>query len=146
MTARAARPASRSGPLIGALVNAVLLWMVNARPGWDAVPFLTDETPRVLPLVNLSLAVGLVTNLVYLLSGGPRMQAFGGLITASVGLVAAVRILRVFPFDLNQPYSTVVRIVLVVAVVGSAIAIVANLVSLLHQERGTRPPIRVPKD
>jgi hypothetical protein len=139
MTARPARPSGRSGPVVGALVNVVLLWMVNVQPGWDAVPFLTDETPRVLPWVNLSLAAGLVTNLVYLVSSGPRVRALGELTTSSIGLVAAVRILQVFPFDLDQPYSTVVQVLLVLAVVGSAIAIVVNLVSMVRVQRTGRP-------
>ena len=142
MTARQPRPADRAGQLIGALVNAVLLWMVNVQPGWEAVPFLTEDTPRVLPLVNLSIAVGLLTNLVYLLNNGPRMRALGGLITSAVGLAAAGRILQVFPLDLEEPYSTVARILLVVAVVGSAIAIVVNLATLFTANRRTRPPVR----
>lgn len=136
---RPARPASRSGSVVGAVVNAVLLWLVNGQPGWDAVPFLTEETSRVLPLVNLSLTAGVVTNLVYLVSNGPRVHALGEVLTASAGLVAAVRILQVFPFDLDEPYRTAVQVLLVVALAGSAIAIVVNLVSLLGVERSGRP-------
>jgi hypothetical protein len=31
-----------------------MLYLVNGRPGWDAVPFLTGDTTRVLVLVNPS--------------------------------------------------------------------------------------------
>ena len=51
--------ARRSGYVVAAAVNAVLLYLVDVRPGWDAVPFLTADTTLVLGAVNASLVAGL---------------------------------------------------------------------------------------
>ncbi|UBU11526.1 hypothetical protein [Nonomuraea gerenzanensis] len=46
------RPAAarRTGYTIAAVIDGALLYAVNARPGWQIVPFLTPHTPRVLVL------------------------------------------------------------------------------------------------
>ncbi len=111
------------------MINAAALWAVNVWPGWSALSILTDDTERVLTLVNLASVVALVANLVYLWHDSARVRALGGLVTTVTGLLAAARMLQVFPFDLDDPWTTVVRILLVLAVVGSAIAIVVNLVA-----------------
>ena len=54
---RPPRSARRAGYLIGALLNGALLWLVNVSPGWQAVPFLTQEFDGVLPL-SMALARG----------------------------------------------------------------------------------------
>jgi hypothetical protein len=56
LQARAA-PSVRSrrvGSVVGAIVDAALLWLIHGWPGWDVVPFLTVETPRVLGIVTAS--------------------------------------------------------------------------------------------
>lgn len=59
---RPSRASRRVGYVVGAAVNAVLLLAANVRPGWAAVPFLTDDTRLVLGLVNAALVAGLVVN------------------------------------------------------------------------------------
>jgi hypothetical protein len=54
------------GYVVTAVCDATQLYLVNVWPGWQAVSFLTEETRQVLGLVNLSLAAGLVANLIYL--------------------------------------------------------------------------------
>ena len=57
------RTSRRPGYVAGIAVNAVLLWLVHGWPGWEVVPFLTDETPRVLGWVTASLVVGVQPSL-----------------------------------------------------------------------------------
>jgi hypothetical protein len=120
----------RFGYLVAAAVNAVLLYLVNARPGWDAVPFLTDDTTLVLGAVNASITAGLVTNLVYAVADPRRLRAFGDAVTTAVGLYALVRVWQVFPFDVADGWTTVLRVLLVVGIAGSGVAIVSALVRL----------------
>lgn len=144
-TATKQRPsvaARRTGYLVSVAINAVLLYLVNRRPGWDALPFLTSDTELVLGLVNASLIAGVVANLVYLLTDPPRIRALGDLVTTAIGLVAMVRIWQVFPFSFDDdgfPWETLFRVALVVGIVGSAIAIVVALVGLV---RGGRRGLR----
>ena len=128
------RPTSsrRPGYVVGALVNAALLWLVHVWPGWEAMPFLTADMQQVLGLVDASLVAGVVVNAAHLVRDPDWLTPAGNLVTTTFGLAAAVRILRVFPFDLDPGWAAVARVVLVVAVVGSAIALLVALVGLLR--------------
>jgi hypothetical protein len=135
MAARQPVAARRTGYLISAALSAVVLYLVNSRPGWEAVSFLTADTVRVLGLVNLSLAAGLVANLLYLGYDGPWLKTPGDLATSVIGLLTAVRVWRVFPFDFSgwsTDWSWVIRVMLVLGIVGSAIAVVVQGLSLLR--------------
>ena len=116
----------RSGYVGSAVVQGIMLWLVNGWPGWDAVPFLTRDTELVIGLVNATLVVTLVANLVYAVADPPRLKAFGDLVIAVVGLVALARIRAVFPFDLTSGWETTVRVLL-------AISFVVNVIWALWQ-------------
>ncbi|WP_200938540.1 hypothetical protein [Cellulomonas sp. Root137] len=133
---RPPRSARRVGYLIGALVDGAILWLVNISPGWQVVPFLTPELGSVLPLVNLSIAVGLVANLVYVLVDPPWLRAAGDAIVPAVGLLPLIALWRVFPFafeDQSFDWELVVRILLGLGIVGSLIGIVVALATLLRR-------------
>ncbi len=131
MTVSSTRPAQatrRTGYVIGALVNLVLLYLVNVWPGWEAVPFLTDATTRVLALVDATMIVGLVVYLGYLVYDSPRAVALGGVLTTGIGLVTMIRFWQVFPFDFGDTaWPVVARILLVVGLVGSVIGLLVQL-------------------
>jgi hypothetical protein len=138
VTTERCQPRPRPGPgtrrfgyVVAAAVNALLLTLVNARPGWDAVPFLTDDTTLVLGAVNASITAGLVANLLYLLADPRRLRALGDAVTTTVGLYAMVKIWQVFPFDVTDGWTTVLRVLLVVGIAGSGIAIVSALVRVV---------------
>ncbi|WP_421741365.1 hypothetical protein [Cellulomonas sp.] len=134
--ARPPRSARRTGYLIGALVNGAILWLVNISPGWQAVPFLTPELDDVLPLVNLSIVVGLVANLVYVLTDPPWLRAAGDALVPAVGLVPLIALWRTFPFAFEEQsfdWELVVRILLGLGIVGSLIGIVVALATLLRR-------------
>ena len=78
----------RAGYIVSVLVNAVLLYGINVWPGWQAVPFLTEDLRLVLGLVNASIIVSLVANVLFLAKDPPWFKALGDAITTSVGLVA----------------------------------------------------------
>ena len=135
---RPSATARRTGYLISVAVNAALLYLVNERPGWEAVPFLTAQTPQVLDLVNASMIAGLVANLVYLFRDPPRLRALGDLVTTGIGLAAMVKIWQVFPFSFEDdgiPWETVFRVALAVGIIGSAIGIVTAMVALVRGRR-----------
>ena len=127
----AQRTAAGSAGLGTALVDLVLLYVVNVRPGWEAAPFLTPEAADVVPLVNAALWTGVGVGLVLTLLHGVGIRSLGDLVTTVVGLAATLRVWDVFPFDLTSGWHLTVRVLLVVAVVGSLIGIVAALVRLL---------------
>ncbi len=125
----------RVGYAIAAAVNVVLLYLVNVRPGWEVLPFLTEDTTAVLGVVNLSLAAGVVVNALWVVADPPWFHALGQLTLSGITLVAAVQILTVFPFDFSSwafDPSWLVRFVLVVTVVGTGISMLVELVRLVR--------------
>jgi hypothetical protein len=132
--ARRPRPAGRRvGYLAVIAVNAALLFVLNGQPGWQAVPFLSSATTQVLGLVNLSLAVGLAVNLVYLAYDPPWLKSLGDLLIAGIGLAVGIRLWQVFPFSFDGSsawWATAVRVLLVIGIAGCGVSIVAQAVSL----------------
>ena len=138
-----ARPGSRRfGYLVGAAVNAALLYLVNRNPGWQAVPFLTDATTQVLWLVNASFAANLLASLAYVVWDPAWLKALGDVLTTSLGVFATVRIWEVWPLDFaaGSPWEVFARIAVAVAIVGGTIGIVVAVGQFRQRAGGaTRP-------
>jgi len=104
-------------------------------PGWQEVHFLTDDTGQVLWLVNLSLVVSVAANAVYIAHDPAWLKSIGDLVTTGIGLAVLARLWQVFPFDFSGysvNWGALARFVLVVAIVGSIIGIVVQVVSLIR--------------
>ena len=130
--------ARRAGYLVAAAVNLVLLYLVLVWPGWGALSFLTDSFTQVVGLLSASLLVGAAANLVYVVADPPRVRAAGQLVVSAFSLASTVRLLQVFPFDFSgwsfDP-TWLVRLLLWVAVVGTVVGIVTELVRLVSGRR-----------
>lgn len=127
------RAARRAGYVVAVAVNVVLLWLVDVSPGWSALHFLTGAFTEVLPLLNLSLAATVAANLVYLVRDSRRVRAIGQATLSAIGLALAARLLVVFPFDFSAyagDWELVTRVVLVLALVGSAVGVITGLARL----------------
>jgi hypothetical protein len=134
--ARQSTAARRAGYAIAAAINGVMLYLVNGRPGWDAIPFLTD-VDRVLPWINAALVMATAANLIYLIVPGRRFVAAGGLVTTGLGVAVLIRLWQVFPFDFGRDagWTMVVRAVLLLAIVGSVIALPVPIFSVARPSR-----------
>lgn len=124
--------AHRAGHVVAVLVNLLILYLVNVRPGWDAVPFLTAETTQVLPWVNASLWVSVVAESLYVAWDTGWFRALGDIVTTSVGLAAIVKMWDVFPLDLSGAWEVAARVLLVIAVLGSLVGIGVALARLIR--------------
>lgn len=139
--------ARRAGYLVAILVNAALLWLVNVSPGWQALPFLTNDLTEALPAVNAAMVIGIVADVVYIGADPPWLRAVGDIVVTSVGIVALVVLWRTFPFDFagqTFDWEVLVRALLVLGIAGSAIAVVVNLVRLVGgtaRRSGTPSPV-----
>jgi hypothetical protein len=124
----------RIGYVVGAIVNAVVLWLVHVWPGWEVVPFLTDETPQVLGVLTASLVAGIVVDVVLLFPHPAWLTPAGLVVTSAFGLAVAIRVLDVFPFAFDEGFdwSPVVRVLLVLGVIGAAIGLLVAVVSLVR--------------
>ena len=124
----------RVGYFVAVLVNAAVLYAVNVWPGWQALPFLTEDIRLVLGLVNASMLVSIVANMVSFVADPRWLKALGDIVTTAVGIAALVRMWQVFPFDFSGSsfdWALVVRVAMGVAIGGSAIALVVAFVSFV---------------
>lgn len=124
----------RVGYVVAVLVNVAALYAVNVWPGWQALPFLTEDMRLVLGLVNASMLVSIVANMVYFVADPRWLKALGDIVTTAVGIAALVRMWQVFPFDFSGSsfdWALVVRVAMGVAIGGSAIALVVAFVSFV---------------
>ena len=125
--------AHKLGYVLGAAVDATLLVLVNDTPGWRAVPFLTEDAAGVIGLVNASLVVGLVANLVYGVADPTWLRALGDVVTSSIGLAVLAQLWQVFPFafsgDTPLP-ELLTRWVLAVGIAACVIGVIVAMVRL----------------
>lgn len=142
MTDTRTRPPStagtRAGAVAAALADGVLLLLVHAWPGWEAVPFLTGETTRVLPWVDAVLLAGIAVALVQLVRPGGASVPVGTVVTTALGVLATVRVLQVFPFDLGPGWEVVARVVLWLGVAGGVVGLLAALVAVARLRAARR--------
>jgi hypothetical protein len=140
--ARSAKPGAEVGYVVAIIINGMLLYVVRHLVEWDIVPFLTDEFDQVVPIISLSLIASVVVNGLRL-AGVPNWLALlGDLISTTISLVATLRIYTVFPFDFDDgvPWDLAARGLLIIALFGTAVALIVVLVKLMR-ELLNRPPI-----
>jgi hypothetical protein len=127
----------RAGYTLAVLINVALLYGAWWWPGWQALPFLTGDTGRVLGLITASLAAGAVVNVVYLVDDSRWLRDPGELVTAGLGLAAIIRLLQVFPFAFTGsfPWAGIVRMVLVLGVVGAGLGVLVAVGRLVRPAR-----------
>ena len=125
----------RFGYILAAAITVGMWFVINEWPGWQDLSFLTDKTRAVLGLVNFSLAVSVLVNLIYLVYDPVWFKSVGDVITTSVGLAVLVRLWQVFPFDFSDyavDWTVLARVVLVVGIVGSCLGVIVQVVTLLR--------------
>lgn len=112
-------------------VNAILLYALLGWPGWGVVPFVGAGFDQVLGWVVAGLTASIVANVVYLVTDPPALRTVGQLVINVIGLVALSRLWQVFPFEFADgafPWATIVRVLLAMAMAGTAIACVVFIV------------------
>ena len=121
----------RMGYLVGAAANGVMLWIAHQLLDWEWPGFLTPEFEDLLPIITVSFAAGILTNLAYAWSDSWPIKPIGELTNAVIGFVVALRTWQIFPFDFTgADWSRLVRLILVVTLFGTAMSAIAQLVKL----------------
>jgi hypothetical protein len=127
-------PGRRVGYLVAAVFDVVFLWIANHLLDWQWPRFLTVEFDDVLPVLSASIIVSIVVNVIWVAFDPPWFKALGNIITSAFGIAVGVRTLEVFPFDFStyaRDWAGLVRVIVVIAIVGSAVGVIVNLVKLV---------------
>lgn len=113
------------------IFNVAFLVVVNKVPDWNIV-FITADFPDVLWAVNTSVAVSIAGNLVLIFFHPRFLHHLFNAVFSIFGILATSVMLSVFPFEfadlVGEWLNILIRIVLIVGIVGSAIGAVVNLV------------------
>ena len=132
------RVSDRSGYVAAIIVNAALIYLLNNLLEWNVLPFLTSGFETVRGVLRISLIVAIVFNALFLAFDPPWFRSTGRVVMGGLSLVVSVVMYRTFPFDFT-PYdfdwSIIARVIIVIAIAGSAVAILVELVKLI---RGVR--------
>ena len=123
----------RAGYVIAVAINAVMLWITHRLLDWGWPRFLTQDFEELLPVITLSFLASMVVNAAFIVADPPWFKSLCNVVTSAISLAVAVRTWQVFPFDFSSyavDWSTIARVVVIVAAVGSAIATLVNLVNV----------------
>jgi hypothetical protein len=126
--------ARRTGYAIAALVNVVLLVVVNNVLAWGWFSWLTNDFELVLPLINLSLTATILVNLAYMTYDAAWFKSLCEIGLLAISIAVAVRTFRVFPFDFSAytwDWDATVKLTIACAIIGMSIAIVVHTVKLI---------------
>jgi hypothetical protein len=139
MTAQRAVNSKRVGRKVGYAVaiacNIALLVIANNILDWGWLPWLTDEFSDILPVMNVSLGASIAANAIYLFYDPPGFKAAAELGLLIISLIVTIRFLQVFPFDFTAyefGWGTLVRWLLVLAIVGISIGMLVQVVQLVR--------------
>jgi hypothetical protein len=113
--------------IFAVIFNIAFLVVVNKLP-----VFITDSFPEVLWALNTSIAVSLAGNLILIFFHPRFLHHLLTAVFSVFGILATSVLLSVFPFEfaelVGEWLNILVRIVLIVGIVGSAIGVVVNIV------------------
>lgn len=134
-TGRATQSAGRRvGYLFAVGFNLVFLWIAHHLLEWQWPRFLTVEFEDLLPILSASIVASIVVNLLWVVADPKWFKALGNIVTSSFAIAVGVRTLEVFPFDFStyaRDWSGLVRVVVILAIVGSTAAVLVNIVKLV---------------
>jgi TRAP-type mannitol/chloroaromatic compound transport system permease small subunit len=137
------RPNNIGSYIASAVFNGVFLWVMNQLPLWKPW-FLLDSYADVLWAINMSLTVQIVLNLVLIFFHPLFFHYLTQAVFSLVSFIALLWIVRVFPLDFSarpgEWLNLVVRIVLIVGLVGTAIGGITNLVHFFRALFRGEPP------
>ncbi len=125
----------RFGYVVSIVVNGVMWYLVHQLPDWEWARFLTPDFDELLPWIDRSFGATIVANTLFLAYDPRWFRSTGNVITTAISLAVAVRTLQVFPFDFSGydlDWSWLVRMIVIVAIVGTAIGLVAEVVRLIR--------------
>jgi hypothetical protein len=129
------RPNNPGGYVASAVMNAIMLWVMNQLPVWKPF-FLLDTYSDVLWAINMSLIVQIILNLVLIFFHPLFFHHLIQTVFSLVSIIALLWIVQVFPLDfssrLGDWFNILFRVVLIVALVGTLIGGITHFVKFIQ--------------
>lgn len=125
-------------------LNVVLLIIVQNILEWGWLPFLTEDFVDLVPWISFSLAASIAANTVYLFNDNRIVKSAGQIGINLISIFVTYQVLTVFPFDFSAysfDWGLLVRIVLIVAMVGAGVGVLAEIYKLASGEPARRKEV-----
>jgi hypothetical protein len=119
------------GNVVSIMVNALVLYVAHNLVRWGFLPFVTPAFDGVLRAFDLSIGVTMGMETALLFYEPVWFRHLAKAVTAAVGIVVPAALLTVFPFALSPAWSTVLRVLFVIGIVGSAVGAIVELIRAL---------------
>jgi hypothetical protein len=135
------RSRRRAGYVVAIIFNIAVLVVVNNILAWGWLPWLTDDFTRVVPIINVSLAATLLANVIWIGYDSGWFKSLGQIVLNLISIAAALRMWSVFPFDFSAydfGWAGLVRILLILGIVGTAIAIAVEIGTIVRLSAASR--------
>jgi len=126
------------GYAVAVVVNLVMLVIAHNILDWGWLPFLTGDFAQVVPWIGLGLTASIVANVVYQFNDTLIVKSVGQIGVNLVSVFVTYQIWQVFPFDFSAyefNWGVLVRVLLVLAMVGAGIGVLAEATKLASGER-----------
>ena len=127
----------RIGYAIAVVANLVMLVIAQNILDWGWLPFLTEDFAQVVPWISLGLIATIVANLVYQFNDTLTVRSTGQIGVNLISVFVTYQIWQVFPFDFSAyefNWGVLVRVLLVLAMVGAGIGVLAEATKLASGE------------
>lgn len=124
------REARITGYIIAILVNVAFWYIVGNLAAWD-VPFITNDFVLVVGALQLSIGAAILGNAALVTYDPPWFRHVVQIVLSAFALRAAFALYQVFPFRSGIGLDPLLRIALLVAMVGTGIAILVEVVQLV---------------
>ncbi|MBM2820444.1 MAG: hypothetical protein HW405_204 [Candidatus Berkelbacteria bacterium] len=120
-----------SGRLIGyvfaIIFNVAFIYVVNSLPNWP-VNFLTDSYSTILVLLNIMFVANIIINILFLFYDEAWFKHLLQFFVNIWAFFVFYSIYFIFPFDLTAVTERSMRMVLIIIMVGIAIAIIVEFI------------------
>ncbi len=128
----------RFGYFLSILINFALIYIANNLLVWN-VPFLTNDFMRCLWAINLSFAVTIFTNFIFIFFDRKwfhsLMEAFGTIFS----FVSTYVFWQIFPLDINETWAYWVKVGLIVLLVLTGLSFISQIMRAIRQYGRNEP-------
>ena len=121
----------KSEYFVAIIFNLIFLYIVNNLLNWH-IYFVTNAFNEVLWIINLSITVAIIGNVLLLLYSPERLRHSVKIILNIISFIAVYIVWKVFPFNFyNSFYNWGFNILLILAMIGITIATIVEIYLLV---------------
>lgn len=121
----------KSEYFVAIIFNLIFLYIVNNLLNWN-IYFITNTFNDVLWIINLSIIIAIIGNILLLLYSPERFRHVVKIILNIISFIAVYIVYTVFPFNFyNSFYDWAFGILLILAMIGIVIAVVIEIYLLI---------------